>query len=140
MTNTKHVVSAVLAAATLLLVLPPFLEAQKLVFPGAGPILAQIGIVPGSEPAWVAPVTGIAAIGLAAGAFVLSWNQKSFLVSGLLVVSGIVYTIGTMLAVVYLFGLAVPGPILGAISGLGILGLGVAKSIRTASMPAVIAR
>lgn len=140
MTNTKYVVSAVLAAATLLLVLPPFLEAQKLVFPRAGPILAQIGIVPGSEPPWVAPVTGIAAIGLAAGAFVLSWNQKSFLVSCLLVASGVVYTTGTMLAVVYLFGFVVPGPVLGAISGLGILGLGVAKSIRAASMPAVIAR
>src|SRR5881396_3860877 len=47
MTNTKRVLSVGMAAATLVLVSFPFLESLKLVFPGIGPFLAMVGIVPG---------------------------------------------------------------------------------------------
>jgi hypothetical protein len=53
---------------------------------------------------------------------------------------GIIYIIGTLIATVYLFGLVVPGPILGVISGAGILGLGIAKWLRGTRTAAVIAR
>src|SRR5919198_5616027 len=140
MTTSKYKVSIVLTAATLAIVLYPLAESMKLVVPGIGPTLAQVGIVPGSEPPWVAPVAGIVAIALSATAFVISWKQKSFLVTGLLCASGIVYTTGTLIAVAYLFGPVIPGPILGAISGLGILGLGIAKGVKTVRTTAVIAR
>lgn len=140
MTNPKLVTGVVLAAAAFVLVLPPFLESTKLLFPGVGPYLALVGIVPGSEPAWVAPVFGATAVALASAAFVVSWKQRSPLVTGLLVVGGIIYITGTLTAVAYLFGLVVPGPILGVISGAGILGLGIAKWLRGERTAAVIAR
>ena len=141
MTNRKYTMSVVLAAATLATVLFPLAESMKLMFPSIGPALAQIGIVPGSEPPWVAPVAGISAIALSAAAFVLSWKQKSFIVASLLVASGLAYTTGTMIAAAYLFGFAIPGPILGAISGLGILALGIVRSVKEArTRTAIIAR
>jgi len=132
MTNLKLVLGVVLAAATLALVLPPFMEGLTLVFPGVKAPLAQFGIVPGTEPKLMAPVFGIIATVLAASAFAVSWKQNSSLVTGLLILSGISYIIGASLATIYLFGTVVPGPILGVISGIGMLGLGVATAIRTA--------
>lgn len=123
-----------LAAATLVLVLFPFLESLNFVLPSLKPLLWNLVIVQGSAPKWIAPTVGIIAPALAALSFVISRKQRSFLVSGLLVVSGTVYSIGTALAAVYLFGLVVPGPILGTISGLIILALGIAKTVRTKMM------
>jgi len=141
MTTTKYKVSVVLAAATLAIVLFPLAESMKLVFPAIGQTLAQVGIVPGSEPAWVAPVAGLSAIALSATAFAISWKQNSFIVACLLVASGLVYTVGTLIAVVYLFGFAIPGPILGVISGLGILALGIVRSVKAArTRTAIITR
>lgn len=141
MTNTKYTISVVLAAATLAIVLFPLAESTKLVFPAIGPTLEQVGIVPGSEPAWVAPVAGLTAIALSATAFVLSWKQKSFIVASLLVASGLVYTTGTLIAAAYLFGFVIPGPILGVISGLGILALGIVRSVKAArTRTSIIAR
>jgi hypothetical protein len=118
----------------------PFVEASNLLLPGIGPYLAQVGFVPGTEPPWVAPVLGATSIVLGTAAFVVSWKQRSFLVAGLLAAGGAFYAIGALIATIYLFGPVVPGPVLGVISGLGILGLGIAKGIRTANTTAVIAR
>jgi hypothetical protein len=85
-------------------------------------------------------VVPISAIGLATAAFVVSWNQRSFLVGGLLAVSGVLLMIPSLIATGYLAVIVVPGPILGVIIGLGIFGLGVAKGIRTARTAVVIAR
>lgn len=65
---------------------------------------------------------------LAVAAFVVSWKQKSLIVAGLLAASG------TILAALPLANMnfAIPGPIIGVVIGLGILGLGMAKGIRTA--------
>src|SRR3989442_622842 len=80
-----------------------------------------------------APVLSLAAIGLATAAFVVAWKQRSFLVAGLLVASGIIFMVPALNAMGHSFAVIVfPGPILGVIFGLVIFGLGVAKGIRTA--------
>jgi hypothetical protein len=140
MTNLKHVLSVGLAAATLLAVLPFFAGGALLLLQGLAPLIVQAGIVPGTGPAWFVPVVPISAIGLATAAFVVSWNQRSFLVGGLLAVSGVLLMIPSLIATGYLAVIMVPGPILGVIIGLGIFGLGVAKGIKTAKTAVVIAR
>jgi hypothetical protein len=113
MTNKKLVTGVVLASAALAFIMTN----------GLG------------GPAFLGDVDDISAIASATAAFVVSWKQRSYLVAGLLIVSGIVFMIPAMIATEYLAIIVIPGPILGVISGLGILGLGVAKSIRTAKAP-----
>jgi hypothetical protein len=140
MTNLKHVMGVGLAAATLVVV-PFFAGGLLLLRPSFAPLVAQAGLVPGAVPAWFGPVFGIGAIVLAAGAFVLSWNQRSFLISGLLAVSGIIYMIPPLIALanINFAVIVIPGPILGFISGLAIFGLGVAKGLRTAKTAIAVA-
>ena len=88
-------------------------------------------------PAYLGDVDDISAIASAVAAFVISWKQRSFIVAGLLAISGIIFMIPALIATGYLSVIVLPGPILGVISGLGIFGLGVAKGIRTAMIPAV---
>jgi hypothetical protein len=88
-------------------------------------------------PAYLGDVDDKSANASAAAAFVISWKQRSFLVAGLLVVSGIIFMLPALIATEYLSVTVLPGPILGVISGLGIVGLGVAKGIRTARAPVV---
>lgn len=76
----------------------------------------------------LAAVVVMSAIALATAAFVVSWKQRSFLVAGLLAASGIFLLILPLANMNFM----IPGPIIGAIVGLCILGLGVAKGIRTA--------
>lgn len=80
------------------------------------------------------PVLAVFINGGAVAAFVLSWKQRSFLVSGLLVVAGIVSLVPGLLVLVSInFAvIEIPGPILGFVIGLAIVGLGVATGIRTA--------
>jgi hypothetical protein len=86
------------------------------------------------SPAGMAAAAGLAAvvlmgvIPLAAAAFVISWKQRSFVVAGLLTASGIIL----MILPLANMNFVIPGPIIGVIVGLVILGLGVAKGIRTA--------
>jgi hypothetical protein len=117
MTNKKLVTGVVLASAALAFIMTN----------GLG------------GPAFLGDVDDISAIASATAAFVISWKQRSYLVAGLLIVSGIVFMIPAMIATEYLAIIVIPGPILGVISGLGILGLGVAKSIRTARAPSTTA-
>jgi hypothetical protein len=69
------------------------------------------------------------AITFAIAAFVISWKQRSYLVAGLLAASGIIL----MILPLANLNFVIPGPIIGVIVGLMILGLGVAKGIRTAT-------
>jgi hypothetical protein len=140
MTNLKHVLSVGLAAATLLAVLPFFAGGVLLLQPSFAPLLVQTGLVPGTGPAWFAPVFGTGALVLGVSAFVVSWNQRSFLVAGLLAASGVIWMMPGMIATGYLSVITVPGPILGFISGLAIFGLGVAKGFGTAKTALLIAR
>ena len=120
MTNSKVILAVALAATTLALVLTNTV---------AGVVL-RTGLV---------PVLGIGAVPLAVAAFVLSWNQRSFVVAGLLVASGIIGMIPGLIATGYFAVVVFPGPIYGIIYGLGIFGLGVAKAIRTIGTATAIA-
>jgi hypothetical protein len=111
-TNSKVAMAVGLAAATLALVLANTLSG----------VVLRTGLV---------PELGIGAIPLAVAALVVSWNQRSFLIAGLLTASGIIGMIPGLIATGYLSVIVFPGPIYGVIYGLGIFGLGVAKGIRT---------
>ena len=123
MTNSKLKVAVGLAATALALVLPNL----------AGGI-AVLGLAVGTA-------LNISSLGLSAAAVAVSWKQSSYLIAGLLGAAGTIYMIPGLVALasinfaVILF----PGPILGVIFGLLILGFGVAKGIRTAmTMTAVL--
>ncbi|MDQ3836773.1 MAG: hypothetical protein M3270_07560 [Thermoproteota archaeon] len=79
------------------------------------------------------PVLSLAAIVLASTTFVVSWKSSSLIVAGLLAVSGIVFMVPALNAMGYSFGAIVfPGPILGIIFGLVIVGLAITKGIKSA--------
>ena len=111
-TNSKLVLAVGLAGGTLALVLTNTVSY----------VVLRTGLV---------PELGISAIPLAVAALVVSWNQRSFLVAGLLAASGIIGMIPGLIATGYLAVIVFPGPVYGVIYGLGIFGLGVAKGIRT---------
>ena len=76
------------------------------------------------------------AIAFSIAAFVISWKQRSYLVAGLLAASGIILMILPLANMNFM----IPGPIIGVIVGLVILGLGAAKGIRTAKAVTVAPR
>ena len=115
-TNSKLVLAVGLAGAALALVLANTVSG----------VVLRTGLV---------PELGIGAIPLAIAALVVSWNQRSFLVAGLLAASGIIGMIPGLIATGYLAVIVFPGPIYGVIYGLGIFGLGVAKGITTTRTP-----
>lgn len=88
----------------------------------------MLGSPTGMAAAGLAAVTVQGAIVFAAAAFVISWKQKSLIVAGLLAASGATLMIPPLANMNFV----VPGPIIGVVVGLGILGLGVAKGVRTA--------
>jgi hypothetical protein len=92
---------------------------------------------PATLPAGGLAVNVVAgAITFAIAAFVISWKQRSFLVAGLLTASGIIL----MILPLANMNFVIPGPIVGVVVGLAILGLGVAKGIRTARAVVVAPR
>jgi hypothetical protein len=123
MSNTKLTLAVGLSAATLALVLTNVL---------GGPALLQ--------SAGLAAAIVISAIALAAGAYALSRKQRSYPVAGLLALSGIILMIPATIATGYFTVIVFPGPILGVIFGLVILGLGVAKGISSARAKEMVVR
>lgn len=119
--NAKLALAVGLSAATLALVLTNVL--------GGPALLRSAGLV---------AVVVCSAIALAAGAFALSRRHGSYPVAGLLTLSGIILMTPAIIATGYFAVIVFPGPILGVIFGLVILGLGIAKSTRTAMTPAVV--
>jgi hypothetical protein len=117
MTNSKLVLAVGLAAATLV-------------------VFLAVTLSGGALRAGLAPWPGIGAIVLATAAFVVSWKQRSLLLAGLLAASGVTGIIAGLIALanINFAVIEVPGPVLGVILGLPILGLGIAKGIRTARM------
>jgi hypothetical protein len=113
-TNSKSAVAVGLAAATIALVLT-LVVGGPAVMQGAGVAMAFV----------------ISAIALAVAAFIVSRNQRSFLVAGLLAASGAILMVPGLIATGYLSVIVFPGPILGVIFGLIIFGLGVVSGIRT---------
>jgi hypothetical protein len=138
MTNSKHVLAVGLTAAALVVVLPFLQGALLLVVPEFASLVVRAGPAP-VLAAWFGPVVPIIAVALATAAFVVSWKHKSFLVAGLLAASGIIFMVASVIATEYFAVIMVPGPILGVIFGLWILGLGLAKGIRTAKTAVITA-
>ena len=138
MTNLKQILPIGLAASTMVVAIF-FATALLLLRPSFAPLVAQIGITQGTVPQWFGPIFGIVAILLAVIAFVMSRKQRSFVVAGLLAVSGIVYMIPGLIALVVMnFPASLfPGPVISVILGLVMFGLGMAKGITTALSPAV---
>jgi hypothetical protein len=132
MKNLKHILGVGLAAAALVVVLPFFAGGALILQPELAPLLIQAGLAPGSGPAWFAPLLAFSAVGMSAAAFVISWNKRSFLISGLLAAAGTFFMVPALIATGFLATIVVPGPILGVIIGLEIMCLGIAKGIRTA--------
>lgn len=81
----------------------------------------------------LAVVVVISAIAVSVTAFFVSRNQGSFVVAGLLAASGVILMILPLANMNYV----IPGPIIGVVVGLAILGLGVAKGIKSARPTAV---
>ncbi len=77
-------------------------------------------------------VPGLVALGLSAASFALSLGQKSFLVAGLLIAAGILYTIHLVPFMGDHQVIAFPGPVVGVFIGHVILGLGAATVIGSA--------
>lgn len=88
----------------------------------------MLGSPAGMAAAGLAAVVLMGVIPLAAAAFVISWKQRSFVVAGLLAAGGVILMILPLANMNFM----IPGPIIGVVVGLGILGLGVVKGIRTA--------
>lgn len=87
-----------------------------------------LGSPAGLAAGGLAAVVVMGIIPLATAAFVISWKQRSFVVAGLLAASGVIL----MILPLANMNFVIPGPIIGVVVGLAILGLGVAKGIRTA--------
>jgi hypothetical protein len=114
MTNTKNTIAVGLAAATL-----------------AVCIVNAVGNIAILTKAGPTPILSMVSIATAAAAFAISWKMRSYVISGLLAVSGIVFMVPALNAMGYsLATIKFPGPILGVIFGLGIFGLGVIKGIK----------
>jgi hypothetical protein len=113
MTNPRLVLAVGLAVATLALLL-------------------TVTAIGGALRAGLPPWPGIGAILLATAAFVVSWNQRSFLVAGLLSASGVVGLTYGLIVTEFFAVIVFPGPVFGVIIGLPILGLGMAKGIEAA--------
>jgi hypothetical protein len=124
MTCAKLKVAFGLAVAALALVLPNLVGG-----------IAVLGLALGTT-------LNISALALSAAAFGVSWKQRSYLVAGLLAATGGIYMIPGLVAPASInFAVIVfPGPILGVVFGSVIIGLGIAKGIRTARTVAPISR
>jgi hypothetical protein len=96
----------------------------------------MLGSPEGMAAAGFAAVVLMVVIPLAAAAYIVSWKQRSFLVLGLLAASGIIL----MILPLANMNFVIPGPIIGFVVGLGIVGIGVAKGIRMARAVTVAPR
>lgn len=84
----------------------------------------------------LAVVVVISAVVVSAAAFLVSRNQRSFVVAGLLAASGIILMILPLANMDFV----IPGPIIGVVVGLAIFGLGLARGIKSARLTAVTAK
>jgi hypothetical protein len=75
---------------------------------------------------------GLIALALSGAAFVVSWRQRSYLVAGLLIAAGIMYTVHLAPFLGNHSIIAFPGPVVGLFFGHVILALGMAKGIGSA--------
>ena len=119
--NAKLAIGLVLAGAALALLLANAIGGAAVVVAG------------------LAPVLGITAMVLATASFVVSYRQKSYAIAGMLAAAGLALFIPALIATGYLVVLVIPGPILGVMFGLYVIGLGAAKGAASARMTQTVA-
>lgn len=83
----------------------------------------------GALQAGLAPWPGIAVAVLAIAAFAASREHRSFVVAGLLAMSGVVGVVYGLIRTVFFTATSFPGPIFGIILGIPILGLAAAEAV-----------
>jgi hypothetical protein len=83
----------------------------------------------GALRAGLAPWPGIGVAVLAIAAFAVSRQRRSFVVAGLLAVSGVVGGVYALIRTELLTATSFPGPIFGIILGIPIIGLAVAEAV-----------
>jgi hypothetical protein len=126
--DSRIVVAQVLAGAALVLILVDAIAGPQILTPGHMVDISTTG-----------HMVGIFAAVLSATAFALSVKKRSYLVPALLLATGIISTTHVMTFLGDFSIIVFPGPIVGFIFGLVILGLGVAKGVETARMVAATA-
>jgi hypothetical protein len=89
--------------------------------------------------AGLAPVLVITCMALATAAFAVSYRQKSYAVSGLLAAAGVALFVPALMATGYFAVVVIPGPILGVLFGLYVIGLGAAKGAISAKKTQTVA-
>jgi hypothetical protein len=99
----------------------------------AATIAILINALLGISPTQVRLLFAGTGILLAAAAFGVSWGQNPVLISVLLLISGALLSVNETIYTINFSILVIPGPIIGVILGLVVLGLGIAKSINIAT-------
>jgi hypothetical protein len=127
MTNLRLAIAQLLAGTILVLVL-------TIIIAGPDVILGGFVHAFGTTADTVGQIGSMVMLGLSAAAFVISLKQRSFLVTGLLVASGVISVTYSMIVISTMTG--GHSPIHLVYDGLAILGLGVAKGIETRRKPA----
>jgi len=127
MASERAVIATVLAGVALTLAIFGMLGENQTAMMGHASLAAShFGGLSGSH------VPGLAALGLSATSFLLTWDRKSYVVAGLLTIAGIFYTIHLTPFMGDHGVIAFPGPVVGLFIGHVILALGVAAGIRSA--------
>ena len=99
------------------------------------------GFLPVDNPMARGIVFELSTLLLSAGAFALSWNKPSIIISMLMIVSGVLMiTDGIAIGTRYLTNLTVPVPVISLVYGIAVLSLGLAKGIITGMAMKTVAR
>src|SRR5437660_9407368 len=131
MTNSRLVIARVLAGVTLAIVL-------TMIIAGPDVMLRAFVQAFGTTADSAGQIGSVVLLDLSAAAFVFSLKRRSFLVAGLLVASGIISVIYSVIVISMMANMGHSGhsPIHLVWDGLVILGLGLAKGIETRRMAA----
>lgn len=123
MANTRLVIAAALAGIALALALFGMIGNTLIMQAGHASLAAShFAGLSGSH------VPGLITLALSVAGFAVSWGQKSYLLAGLLIAAGTLYTIHLAPFLDHSV-IAFPGPIVGLLFGHVILALGAAKAV-----------
>jgi hypothetical protein len=128
MSSTRILVATILAGAAFALAIFGMIDQSQggLTTGHASLAASHFGALGGSH------LPGLVALGLSFASFALTFGQRSYLVAGLLIATGILYTIHLVPFMGDHRVVAFPGPVVGVIIGHVILALGVATAIGSA--------
>lgn len=131
MTNPRLVIATILAGVAFALAVFGMLGANSIAGMSGHSSMAasHFGGLSGSH------VPGLIALASSIGAFIVSWRLRSYIVAGLLIGAGILYTLHLGPFLGEHNAIALYGPIIGILSGHVMLVLGVVKALGSARTP-----